>query len=444
MSSDGSKKVTLSASLSYTNINGDTAVSAEPVEFVVTVPMHRVELDVPHDGSTNLSIGGDETNYHKTYIKNDGLAGKDPDDKYYMVCDSGGVPYISFPSSTAPGDNDVIEMSVLFTEECGKMSVDLALYKEPDKSTYDSYAMQLSISPEGFYRRNELLSEIELNKWYNIAIVCPTGGIEGTEIYSDGDGSLIGYDKYDRTAEIYVNGNLIKSHNLGYDCVGGVRHLRLNGTMNSLDPETPSFYLDNIRVHNDPYVPGYDMEADISMTEYGLDVLGETITITGTTTVEDIKNDIGESDYYTVRIYDPTGALALDNVVVTDGYTVVVAASNGTNMERAYSYYTVRVVDGKIAFDTPYITVDAETGAVESYVKVYNYTGEKAQYQLYLAIYNEDDSMKEIVPLTLEAESGMATDETLNGTLAEGEYAKFFIWKSDGINPELARVYAER
>lgn len=163
--------------------------------------------------------------------------------------------------------------------------------------------------------------DIELNKWYTLAIEFPAGGA--------------------KNGNIYLNGKLV--HEFGKNVeIYGVYALKL-GAMS-----TDNFYLDNLH----GYKNGTDATFDINkLTPSDVVAAGDVtvennvVTVPFGTTVGGLDDILtttdGQSDV--IRVYtDESMTTEAQSGDPADGKTLVVAAVNGTDgIERAYSYYTI-------------------------------------------------------------------------------------------------------
>ncbi len=299
-------------------------------------------------------------------------------------------------------------------------------------STEDYVSYDFSFDSNGIsFAGGDVFAQMPLDEWVNFAVVAPK---------AEGDTDM----------ELYMNGKCIYSeeikdiHDSGFVAGGGFRNIRFAEGTNNI-------YLDNIRkltfVSNMEYNPRYDFEPIVSATNNYVNTREKTITVikgNEAVTVKNIVDDIKATGDKRIVVYDASGNLVNDYTgAISDGYKIVIAVSNDTSIERAYSYYTVRVVDNEIAFDTPYITYNSETGKVNAFWNVYNYTENAPQYKVYLAVY-ENNSLKSVSPRSIIAASNSITAiDDLNVTLGEGETAKFLVWSTDGITPLFPSQNAE-
>ena len=427
-------RVKLTANITYTNFKGDKASALK--EFSVILPKDTILLNGVNTGDEKIDTGGSSNKkYHKQEIESNGIGGKIAgNDSYIKVTDFSGNPYLNVSGGY------VHEISFLLTDECDDAGIDWQCRLKDGSGSGTSTISKFRIKKGGLYFGNQKLVAIHPNQWMNFTAVAPKGGIEGTEITSGGE--IIGYEEYDRSFELYANGELIYEETLP-GATGGIYASRFFGETTS--ENVPSIYIDNVRTlaKGEDHNIAYDKEANISME--GLDDIGKTITLTTKTTVADIINTIGISDEYNLRMYDNNGTqITDDNQIVADGYKLVVAATNGTNMERAYSYYEIRVMEeGDLAFDVPFINLDGS--AVKGNVKVFNYSGEDAVYKVFLAVYNDDEFIGIADFETLTAENGKATEFTTSGSyaFASGNTAKLFVWEADEITPKLTSIIYE-
>ena len=381
-------------------------------------------------GDTLISIGGNSSEFSEVVSEAGGLGGKTADDAYLKFTDASGRKYLQAGSNA----RKAYEFSLMLTDECDNSGVELetGIYVDgPDE--FEAGNSRFTFSKSGVYHGTVKYADMPLNQWVNFAIVSPGGPVAGTEIKSDGQ--LIGYSEYDDTYEFYMNGEFLfeahgtdVNHATGY----GLRHNRFSGTSKE---GTPSCYLDNIRCVSDKdgYNPKYDKKADVSIEN--LDTIANVINIAGSAkTVEQFKASVGEDDSYAIRVYSPNDILLLDNEEITEGSKVVIAANNTSEVERAYSYYTVRVIDNEYAFDTPLLSV--KNGMAESNVKLYNYSGNEQVFYVYLATYYGGELVS-VSETELKAESDAVAWVTPSMQCPQNHTAKLFVWASDRKTPEL-------
>ncbi len=409
------------------------------------------------DGSSTISTNGSANRqYTKQEVESNGLGGKLSDDKYIKYTDCDGNPYFNL------GGGAATEFSILLTEDCDNngVSVSSSLYGNTagTEKLYIGFSFNKDGMSVSYDDVNETYAEMPLNEWVNIAIVAPTGLIPGTETY-------------DKTWEVYVNGEVAYTGRLTSSTTNkGFEYNRISGkNVHSKygwvdDEETgeqvwkplamtdeeanlagikTSIYIDNIRniLAGSTYVPGVNEAAPLKMSAYALDKAGKTITLAEAITVEALKSDMVTDEFTSVRVYDGEDNLLDDEDTLADGYRVVLATTNQTLIERTYSYYYIRIADDETEFDIPVLSIDAE-GNVTTSITAHNYTGEDAQYKVYLAKYT-DSTLTSVSPLTFTAEKDKATTDTsLTATLEKGETAKLFIWS--GVENDYTPITAAK
>lgn len=398
----------------------DSLKNVESTYTYYSVDRYVYEFAGINDGSVVPGLSGkNNPDLCEVVVESDGIGGKELSaDKYIKYEVGSGNKYANFLTA---GAVKAYEFS-LYMPSGSEAYLALAIGFSSDENgddgkNYASYTFKFG--PDGVEENNLKIADMPFDQWVNFAVVPPAGG-------------------EDNTYEFYMNGvqlvqkvliNNIKSN-------GNIRHARFTGT--TVSGEATLVYLDNIRSSTDvAYVPEYDMEAAAAMTNNGISTRDKTISvISSSAKVSDVVKDLSVPAYTNVKVYNASGELADSEAVVADGYKVVVAATNGTEMERAYSYYTIRVVAGKVVFDKPYIELNSNTGAITGNVNVYNYSGNAEKYQVYLAVYSGDE-LTSLIPVPLDATAGQSTSVAPASNLAAGENAKLFVWDEDGITPEL-------
>ncbi len=412
------EKATLTATLKFTY---NEIVYESSKSFGVTIP----EIPVGNDGSTLLSkAGGSGTSYHSQVNESEGIGGKTSDDRYIKYTDALDNPYLQL------GGGAVLEASVLMTDECDDAGsyIESAIYLDDAKE--ETHYLSFVFEKDGIYittsEESTKVSEMPMNEWINFVAVAPTGLNSDT-------------GEYDHTWELYINGKCVYIGTIQSTTDIGFRYNRFRGRDpkieiaegESHDPSNykTSIYIDNVSLIpvGNTYDPSIYNEAPLTMTVYDADKEGKIITLENAITVKALKDDIVTDEFTSVRVYDGEDNLLNDDTTLYDGCRVVLATTNQTSIERTYSYYEVRIADGKLLFNVPVLEVDAE-GKVTTSITAHNYTGEDAQYKVYLAKYT-DSTLTSVSPLTFTAEKGKATTDTsLTATLEKGETAKLFIW----------------
>lgn len=302
--------------------------------------------DINQNPTAFTQGGGKDTFYSLTSEAN-GLGGKAKDDKYIRFADSGGNPYHGIPTDNATGKQDVLEFSVYVPDDANGASLALGIYDKA--SSY--YSVPLLVKNDGLYTNFSTginhFHIWEANKWHHVAFVTPkpyTGAIN-----SDGESldSTVCY--------IYVDGVLEHSGSFGYSR-SGFRHIRFSSTLTSEDDV--NMYFDNIRCYSGTYENKYDALDEITYKD-GIDD-NNNIIVKGRTTVAQLKEGISKNEDTSIRVYrnlKSTEVLS-DGELVDDGYTVVAAAMNESEMERSYNYYTVDKI--KYEADTKILINGAE------------------------------------------------------------------------------------
>jgi len=402
--------VVLTASVSY---KGETATAV----FDVTVDNKKYEYEGVYTGENPFYTPASNVNGTQISIESNipGIAGKDAGDVIYNVHDITDGAYINYMvNNTIPElNNDVIEFSICLPAGSPDVTITAGVFNSTGGTGAGSQSDKTyKLTTNGFFYGSEKIFETEANKWYTMAYVAPKGmKTVGTPTNTD-----------DKTGEVYINGELIDIMTFNTPTSYGFRYFRFIGNDASL--EDTGYYLDNVRWFSGEYIPKYDALANLS-SNY-INASKNSITVKEAT-VASLKASVSKDDDTNLRIYDKSGKLLTDeNATVLDGYTLVAAARNGTNMERSYAYYNIKVTENTCAFDIPQITV--EGNEIKSEIKLYNNTNDDAQYTAYLAIY----SGGELINLTsspISAPSGDISTTTITADISSGNTAKLMIWK---------------
>lgn len=463
--------VTLTANVSYTPYEGE-AVTAKQV-FNVKIPKNLYDYSsgtgtyYTGDNAFKSTYGGDRSHTPKI-TKVGGIAGKDINDLCYMLQDSNGGEvdgvtysanrrYNMIDSDDSPGYpyRDIYEFDICIPDDCYGYRL-MIKYKDFGGNG-GTYGGEFAFKSDGIYetRFGKLIFPWDGNEWHHVAIVAP-GVVE-----SDADG--VEYDTYVR---IYVDGVLEFDDDLeaSYSKPNGISYCQANGLcpitdhivnnkkedgthdVNGTNWTTVACYLDNVRYTNDDLediIIPYNTLSNVASSSYGVDNIAETLTVVGTATVQEILDSLTVDEDATPRVYSDGTLIEDTSVAANDNMTIVVADTNGTRTERTYAYYDIRVIsDGEYAFDIPYITF--ADNKVTGTVKLFNNTASPKTYKLYIAVYNDDKELIEVIPASLTAESGETKAITTNAVSYEGAAnAKLFIWEEDGIKPALANVLYE-
>lgn len=439
--------VTLTASLKYTNFNGDYAeATTAPFVVRITKPIYDYSTGTGtfHNGTNAFVAAGSLDNGHFASAKAiGGIAGKTQDDLCYEIRDASGKQRydLKAPTDDSNDKRDIIEFSICIPDGCYGYWFNIEMWQKLGTTDKTGEESSLYMLNDGIYnsRKKEYLYKWDGNKWHHVAIVAP--GI----VSSDGNGIV-----YDKTFKIYVDGNLVVNNDLSstFDSPYGVYRIQSHGLcpIESYDSTTKTFstiacYIDNYRWTNDLYVADYNTKSSVAST-YDIDTNSDMLTVvTEGTTAKDIVDSLTIDEDATARVYDSEWNLLEDTTVVSDECVLVVADTNGTTSERSYAYYDIRVIEnGEFAFDLPYITKSGD--AVNGTVKLFNNSGSKKTYKIFLAVYSAGDELLEVKPKTLEVESGNnGSITTDNADFTDGNYAKLFIWEDDDITPALSSVH---
>lgn len=335
------QNVTLTANLSYTDYNG--GVTADTVNFDVTIPAVTLDEvpvfgDTVNEGDTVLGFRSGSAykpSYNGMESVKEGLGGKGETDAYLVYGDVGGTRELS--KATATGAQDVIEYSVYVPS--GSQGMSTSIYIDDVNGNYkgETYV----INPDGIFVSFSTgltkIASLTPDKWHTLAFVTP-------EPYNASSA------ENDNKLKIYVDGILRTERSIAYGKNGLDYNVRFNSRRVSSSAEPPALYLDNLRVHSNPYAPEYDMLDEISYKD-GID--GDVITVKGKTTVAQFKDGITKKADTVIRVYRQGSDVILsDEAYIQHGDRVVAAAKNGSEMERSYNYYTIN----KIKYEAATVT----------------------------------------------------------------------------------------
>lgn len=263
------------------------------------------------------------------------LGGKENDD-YLVWCNSDGANQRVIPITDATGTQDVLEMSFYIPSNSNGFSIGQFL-----SNTANSGACGFSLwfKPSGFYTRwssgENWQCALEPDKWHTFAMVTPTPYVDGTEAGSD-------------RVTVYLDGKKMEFTTNATKT--GFRYLNLgcfaNGDMR------PAVYFDNIRTHSEAYAPQYDVPDDITFT--GFECTDKVITVKAPVTVGQLKESINKNEDTFIRVYENLSSTDIlsDDTIIENGYVVVAAAKNGSEMERTYNYYTVDRIRYEVSTQT--------------------------------------------------------------------------------------------
>lgn len=229
---------------------------------------------------------------------------------------------------------NVYEMSFMLPNGSAGVNLPTQMWLYVNGSSTNS-ELTMSITPDGFapagnYSGVVAGTAFEYDKWYNLAIVFPYAGTEN----------------YGETMLVYVNGDLkseIKNYHYQnkYRYVQGIRRIRMSPISGTNG--TTYIYFDNLRQYAGTYIPANDAAATLTPVQDGkvATIANGRIGTTARLTADELISNITKDDDTNLRVYSANGALLSGTDIVADNSVLVAAASNGTGMERTYSYYTV-------------------------------------------------------------------------------------------------------
>ncbi len=275
-----------------------------------------------YDGSKALEKGGSGDLIYTADIP--GFAGKEATDDVYKLNDVYGDPYLSlgnFAYSTS--GRDTCEFSFMLPRSSKGFDIEFGFVTTGN--SYDKQPLLITLNGifAGSSEEDAKLADIEPLKWYNMAIVSP-----GATAF-DNDGNPT---EYNRNIIIYLNGIKLERE-LTHEAATAYRHFRLNGI------QSTDVYLDNLRRIAETYVPAYDILQAATSDEYRLE--DGAFMLQSNPTVEEFLSNIVATKS-NLRVIDANGAtMADEDIIDDDTCQLVVAAKNGTSIERSFNYYPI-------------------------------------------------------------------------------------------------------
>lgn len=269
---------------------------------------------------------------------------------------------------------NILEMQFLLTDNNAKVIIRPRTYQTSSQNSYVAYNY-FEISSDGMAWKGGKWSadknktiwtvnhEIEVGYWHTLVIQY--------EDRSASDGL--------QTGAYYIDGECIKSNDKSLD-IYGYRNIGF-GPASSEHP----VLFDNIynwygrkgeaSASNVPDI-NRRTPSDITLLSDGYTLSNNTLTVPYGATVADMLGSINTTDGTddVIRVYkDSSMTSSAENSDSAKGTTVVIAAKNGTDVEQAYSYYTVEeaeadpdVLKGKSAADISLTENDGDNLSVVS------------------------------------------------------------------------------
>ena len=261
--------------------------------------------------------------------------------------------------------------------------------------------------------------QFEQNKWYNITLVFD---LENKTVSSDGD-------KGSYTYKSYVNGKLATEKTITTPYYG-VRYVDLYPAVDAI------INWDNINFYTisdaASFVP-QNSEAELESANSDITIDGNQINLNSYYSVGEVKDALSASlkENEVIRLYsDDYSQELLDDDSAINAKLVV--AGN----ENVYTYYDVKA-EG-YTFKDPTITIDAVKA--NGNVTLYNYTGERKEFKIYLAVYNGNELVAINASdndLIAESDATVISHTTPEVDISNGNKVKLFVWNTNGIVPEL-------
>ena len=351
-------------------------------------------------------------------------------DNYLLWADSSGAPYRAIPVGDAAGSRDVLEMQVYVPAGSSGIHTGIRLSSMADTAV----EWPVLIKPDGLYLKWKNISKIhnwEPNKWYTLAFVTPKEYI-GT---SSAENNLINSNE----VEIYVNGELVDKRGSTFSKVG-FRYIR--ATASGAGISEPSIYLDNIRVHSNPYEPQYDALAQIDYVD-GIDE-DNNIIVKGAITVAELKKGITKAEDTNIRVLSSLTSTEVlsDGDIVQSGNVVVVAAMNNSEMERSYNYYTIDRIKQEVKINTLVNGATGilykETDTISINTTYTNYSDESQDVIMYTAQYKNGELIKLWQKGEITVEAGATQNLTCDFAGIEkiiGTSIKVMVMDPDTLTP---------
>lgn len=304
-----------------------------------------------------------KSEWYRMSSVSENLGGKG-DDEYLLSADSSGVSRKITLEGAEGGTQDVFEMSFYVPSNSKGISITPKFTSIAGKAV----ELPLLIKGDGIYTNWGNASKfhtLEPDRWYNFALVSPDPYVDSAAENTN-------------KVKIYINGEVIDDRAVTYT-YSGFRDKFLMGSLGNDANHAPVIYLDNIRIHSNEYAPQYDALDYIDYKD-GIDK-NNNIIVKGKTTVGQLKADIIKKEDTTIRVYKNISSTEIlsDGAIVEDGYVVVAAAKNDSEMERSYNYYTVKRIKNEVKVTT-YVdgavarTYGSDAQSLSVSADFYNYT----------------------------------------------------------------------
>ncbi len=386
--SNKKQNVTLSANVSYKG-----AVASTPAEFDITVDKLIYNYTDIYNGSNSgfVSIKSSDLQYITVDYDVKGVAGKTTVDGAYnihdLVAKDKYLNYV-FTNNDENQRDDIMEFSICLPTGTETVGFEATILDNTDAATGGSVQKTLSynITKDGLYSGNTRLYETKQNEWYNISLVAPKG-IDNAGTENDTD---------DKTCTLYVNGELVDRITCNKPTYYGFRTLRFYGFDDVITE--PGYYLDNMRLYSGDYKPSYDKIPSVTSSAYS--IKNNTIALPGNAdvTAAELKAAVAGDEDTVLRLYSAKTNMTAELVAdaeVSEGAVLVAASTNGTNLEKGYSYYTIEKLDYAIEADILVNGVPAsefgDEDVVSVSVKFDNYCLGTQDIKLYVAQYKGNE-----------------------------------------------------
>ena len=279
---------------------------------------------------------------------------KAADDYVYSLVATGGSAYPQFTATNTNGTcEQYLEFQFMLPE--GSKGITFRTQQMYYQKSNDEYKgnsrITVTVSPDGIshsaYSTGAMPisnTAFETGKWYTLGLDFPGRS-------DDGSGN-ISYP--DEVLKIYINGELAATSMFKYNedysyAHGYIRQLQFY-PVNNVASQTPYIYMDNIIFGAGAYPVAKDASPSLSVADSSvISAIGEgAFTLAKSATVAEATAAVTKAADTNLRFYDLSGNLLGDNDKIPAGAKVVAAASNGTGMERTFSYYKVGKAEIKL------------------------------------------------------------------------------------------------
>lgn len=370
-----------------------------------------------YDGTVNLGWGGGSVAID--YTKNlAGIGGKAADDVIYSINnDTSSNPFLSMGNGPQNRNGrEAVEFSMYIPSGSAGAYLETGLITSPEKQYYYK---PFYFRPSGVYSGSAIsesskLTSLSPDTWYNMAIVYP-GPVE---FASDGTPTA-----YNRNVELYING-VKKAQLNGNTTSGGVTYeavafnnFRLNGA--NTGSQQTNYYLDNLRRITIPYNPAYDVAPVVTASNTTHRFEDGKFVLESSPTVAQFLEGIS-ANKMTFRVIDANGQTMADSAKISnDTCRLVAITKNGTNIERAFTYYNI--IHDKFSYElnvlrdgVPAANFYDNTSTLTFGATFNNYDGNTYKPTLYVALYKDSTLEKVWTDSATLTEVGTTAELSVN------------------------------